>query len=190
MSDKITAEPLAFDEWLEQYQQFKENDLKDLSADQDLTIAIMNLLGIEEHLFFSGAKTEKNAYFDLIYEVRELRKTLLAKLIKEPDGEEWCLSKHLLAASYRLMEVGTKKLADEDKETAYTYFKQAYQLYTLFWGIAFHLVVPKDIELEKIEKPSEIEIKQRLEEKASLNNGTFWQRLQQLVKKAVNCCRE
>ncbi len=165
-------------------------DLKDLSADQDLTLAIMNLLGVEEHLLFSGAKTEKTAYFDLIYEVRELRKTLLAKLIKDPDGEEWCLSKHLLAASYRLMEVGTKKLADHDQTAAYTYFRQAYKLYTLFWGIAFHLIVPKDIAAETLSEVSEEGTQKVPEVKAAFKKDTFWQRLQLLVKKAVNCCRE
>jgi len=31
----------------------------DLSSDQDLTIAIMNLVGIEEHFFFTAEKTGK-----------------------------------------------------------------------------------------------------------------------------------
>ena len=33
----------------------------DLSSDEDLSIAVMNLISIEEHLFFSGGKTgDKN----------------------------------------------------------------------------------------------------------------------------------
>jgi hypothetical protein len=39
-----------------------------------------------------------------------MRKELLAKIIKEYEGENWCISKHLLASSMRLMEVGTKML--------------------------------------------------------------------------------
>ena len=30
----------------------------DLSSDQDLSIALMNLISLEEHFFFSGAKTQ------------------------------------------------------------------------------------------------------------------------------------
>lgn len=107
----------------------------DLSSDEDLTVAIMNLLGIEEHLFFTGAKTKKSEYYDLIDEVREVRKVLLKKLIPQYEGEVWCVSKHLLAASYRLMETGTKQLHNGNKQEAYELFEQGYKLYLLFWKI-------------------------------------------------------
>ena len=107
----------------------------DLSSDQDLTVAVMNLIGIEEHLFFTGAKTRKTEYYDLINEVREVRKAMLKKLIPQYEGEAWCISKHLLASSYRLMEVGTKQLNLGNKQEAYNLFDQAYKLYLLFWKI-------------------------------------------------------
>ena len=56
----------------------KEKKL-DLSSDEDLSIAIMNLISIEEHLFFIGNKTEKTKHFDLLNEVRQMRKELLKK---------------------------------------------------------------------------------------------------------------
>jgi hypothetical protein len=37
----------------------------DLSKDEDLSIAVMNLIALEEHFFFSAEKTKKNEYFDL-----------------------------------------------------------------------------------------------------------------------------
>src|SRR3989338_11192782 len=89
---------------------FKKQDKMDLSSDQDLSIAIMNLISIEEHFFFTGIKTGKSSYFDLLAQVRSMRQELLKKIIKEYEGEVWCISKHLLAASMRLMEVGTKQL--------------------------------------------------------------------------------
>ena len=51
----------------------KEKKL-DLSSDEDLSIAIMNLIAIEEHLFFTAEKTDKPSYFDLLNEVRSMRK--------------------------------------------------------------------------------------------------------------------
>src|SRR4030042_6749220 len=75
----------------------------DLSSDEDLSIAIMNLISIEEHFFFTGAKTGKPEYFDLLNQAREIRKDLLKRIIKDYEGEVWCISKHLLAASMRLM---------------------------------------------------------------------------------------
>ena len=45
-------------------------------------------------------------------------KKVLKKIIKDYEGEVWCISKHLLAASMRLMEVGTKQLGQNKKEEA------------------------------------------------------------------------
>ena len=120
---------------LKQREKIGEIGKIDLSSDEDLTVAVMNLLGIEEHLFFTGAKTKKTEYYDLIDEVREIRKSLLKKLIPRYEGEVWCISKHLLAASYRLMETGTKQLHMGNKQEAYKLFEQGYRLYLMFWKI-------------------------------------------------------
>ena len=97
-------------EFVEKIDSAKKVNPKDLSSDQDLTIAIMNLISIEEHLVFSGAKTGKNSFYDLVQNIREMRKTLMQKVIPAYEGEVWCISKHLLASSMRLMEVGTPLL--------------------------------------------------------------------------------
>lgn len=107
----------------------------DLSSDQDLSIAVMNLISIEEHLFFTAEKTDKHTYYDILKEVREMRKHLLKKLIIESEGEIWCISKHLLSSSMRLMEVGTKQLGQGYTEEAQDMFQKSYDLYSLFWGI-------------------------------------------------------
>ena len=122
-------------EFVERIDAAKKVNPKDLSSDQDLTIAIMNLISIEEHLVFSGAKTGKNSFYDLIEDVRETRKKLMQKIIPSYEGEVWCISKHLLASSMRLMEVGTKQQSMDHKEEAYQLFNQADELYCLFWGL-------------------------------------------------------
>jgi len=96
--------------FIEKIDHMKKQDKMDLSCDQDLTFAIMNLVSIEEHFIFTGAKTGKNEYYDLVNETRKIRKELLQKIVKDPEGEVWCISKHLLAAAMRLMEVGSKQL--------------------------------------------------------------------------------
>ncbi|MBR6327256.1 MAG: hypothetical protein IKR60_00065, partial [Alphaproteobacteria bacterium] len=55
------------------------------------------------------AEAKYAPYYDLIKEIRETRKNLLQKIIPSYEGEVWCMSKHLLATSMRLMEVGTKQ---------------------------------------------------------------------------------
>lgn len=167
-------------ELIEKADQMKKQDKMDLSSDQDLSIAVMNLISIEEHFIFSGAKTGNNAYYDLVAEVREMRKQLLKKMIKEYEGEVWCISKHLLAASMRLMEVGTKQLGLGRKEEAYEMFNKAYSLYTLFWGLNMNIVSAGGI--KKI--PDEA-----MDNKDTEKKG-FMGKLGQLVKKAVDCCIE
>ena len=137
--------------FIDRVDSMKKQEKMDLSSDQDLSIAIMNLVSIEEHFFFSGGKTGKTQYYDLIKDVREMRKALLRKIVKPTDqSEKWCISKHLLAASMRLIEVGTKQLGMDKKDEAYDLFGKAYGLYSLFWALNMHLIDTD--ELKKIDE--------------------------------------
>ena len=167
-------------EFIAKFDEMKKQDKMDLSADQDLTIAIMNLVSIEEHLFFSGAKTGRHEYYDLINEIREIRKELLKKIITDYEGEVWCISKHLLAASYRLMEVGNKDLSSGKKDEAYDLFNKAYELYSLFWGLNMKLINPEDIK----------HIDDKAINKHDHSNKSLAAKLGDLVKRAINCCIE
>jgi hypothetical protein len=152
----------------------------DLSSDEDLSIAIMNLISIEEHFFFSGAKTGKPEYFDLLGKVREMRKELLKMIIKDYEGEVWCISKHLLASSMRLMEVGTKAQTKGEKEKAQDMFKKAYELYSLFWGLNLKMI---DIgSVKKIEE-NQLDIKDKGKKGVLAKMGD-------MVKYLINCCKE
>lgn len=167
-------------ELIEKVDSMKKQDKLDLSSDQDLTIAIMNLVSIEEHFFFTGAKLGKSEYFDLLQEVRKMRGELLRKIVKEPEGEVWCISKHLLAASMRLMEVGTKQQGMGKKEEAREFFQKAYDLYALFWGINMKVIAADDV--KKIDE-------QALNKHDAEPKG-FVGKLGELVRKAVDCCIE
>ncbi len=165
---------------MEKADQLKKQDKMDLSSDQDLSLAIMNLVSIEEHFFFTGAKTGKSEYYDLLQEVREMRKELLKKIIKEYEGEVWCISKHLLAASMRLMEVGTKQQGRGRKEEAEDLFRKSYELYSLFWGVNMKVIKTDDI--KKIDDMA-------LNRHDTEQKG-FLGKLGELVKKAIDCCIE
>lgn len=130
----------SFEELLAKVNKVRASGDYDLSMEEDLSIAIMNLVSLEEHFFFTGEKTHKPEYFDLLIEARETRKQLLARLIDKHEGETWCVSKHLLAAVMRLIEVGTKLQADGQKDKAKDTFAQAYKLYTMFWGLRLKLI--------------------------------------------------
>lgn len=152
----------------------------DLSSDEDLSIAIMNLVSIEEHFFFTAEKTGKGEYFDMLAKVREMRKELLKRIIKDYEGEVWCISKHLLAASMRLMEVGTKQLGQGNRKEAEDLFKKAYDLYSLFWGINLKLVNLNDV--KKIDD-------NQLNVHDTKKTG-FFGKLGDLVQKVIDCCIE
>ncbi len=106
----------------------------DLSRDEDLAIAIMNLVSLEEHFYFTAMKTGDGRYLEFLKSVREMRKGMMEKIVTEPVGEEWCISKHLLAASMRLYEVGCKELSKNGEKKAEKYFKAGFDLWSLFFA--------------------------------------------------------
>ena len=148
----------------------------DLSSGEDLSIAIMNLIGIEEHMFFTSQKLGDTKYLDVLNTAREMRKELMKKIVKEGQGEVWCTSKHLLSASMRLMEVGTKSLTKGDQKEANDYFKKSFDLYNLFWGLNLGLIKSDSKKIKFEEKA--------IPEKSLM--GT----ISQTIGKILDCCRE
>jgi DNA-binding cell septation regulator SpoVG len=185
-------------EFIEKVDNIKKANPLDLSSDQDLSIAIMNLISIEEHLVFSGAKTQDASFYDLINPIREHRKELLKKIVKTYKGEVWCISKHLLAGCMRLMEVGTKALSAGRKEEAYPFFETSYSLYCLFWGLNINSVSDAEAKdlikkldaktLENIESDKETPPVDNTAEKVA--NISPFGKLKAVISKAIDCCRE
>ncbi len=164
----------------------KQKDF-DLSSGEDLSIGIMNLISIEEHLFFTAQKTGKKKYLDLLNEVRLMRTELLKEIIKDYEGELWCISKHLLATSMRIMEVGTKELKKGDKEKAWNLFEKSYKLYSLFWAINLDIVDLKDAAKIKANTETVSLINEKTNKKSK---ATVFDKIGSLVQKAIDCCRE
>ena len=154
--------------WLKKAEEVKEGNL-DLSRDEDLSIAIMNMVSLEEHFYFTAMKTENDNYMDMLKSVRQLRIKMLKKMVTNPEGEEWCISKHLLASSMRLIEVGTKELAQEKKQEASESFGSAFELYSMFFAINLRMIGTKSLP----------------EKNKGIKN-----RFSAIVKKIVGCCRE
>lgn len=159
-----------FTKLIEKIEKLKASGTYDLSMEEDLSIAIMNLISLEEHFFFTAQKTKKPDYYDLLSQTREIRKTMLARLINKHEGETWCVSKHLLAASMRLIEVGTKLQADGKKKEAKETFDAAYKTYSLFWAIRLKLLDTSSLKKKK-------------EEKKAMN-------YEDIVSELVDCCKE
>lgn len=164
-----------FQEVIKKINEAKTSGQLDISTEEDLSIAVMNLISLEEHFFFTAEKTGKPEYLELLNEVRQMRKELLGKMIDQSEGEVWCISKHLLAGSMRLLEVGTKLLGEKDgsrKKEAEGFFHQSYKLYSLFWALKFKVVNPGELK----------------QETKSENAGPM--SVEDLVTQLVNCCKE
>ncbi len=157
----------------------------DLSSGEDLSIGIMNLISIEEHLFYTSQKTKSLKYLDLLNEIRAMRTELMKGIIKDYEGEVWCISKHLLAASMRIMEVGTKELKKGNKNKAWGLFEKSYKLYSLFWGLNLGVISSKDVKQDKSAKIEFIDEKGKEKGEESV-----FTKLGSLIQKAVDCCRE
>ena len=166
----MNEEQNKFSELIKKIERMKKSGEIDLSMEEDLSIAVMNLISLEEHFFFTSAKTGKEKYLDLLFEARKIRKSLLEKLVSRHEGETWCVSKHLLATTMRLIEVGTKLYSDNKKEEAKEVFDKAQKLYSLFWGLRLKLIdLPEIKEAAKNEQP--------------------WT-LKDILDKLVDCCDE
>jgi len=160
-----------FEQIKKKIEEMKTKGEVDLSLDEDLSIAIMNLVSLEEHFFFTAEKTKKDEYFDLLREVREMRRELLGKMINRHEGETWCISKHLLATSMRLMEVGTKLEGSGKRDEAKRLFELSYKAYSMFWGIRLKLIDTSNL---------------KVKEKNEKENWSF----EDIVEKLVDCCDE
>ncbi len=100
----------------------------DLSSDQDLTVALMNLMAIDGKLA----------------DCDRLRHSLMLHIVKETGLID--VSERLLGAAMRLAEYGTKHLESGQKGIAYDCFDQSYQMYSLFWGVNMGMVDIKDVD--------------------------------------------
>ncbi len=157
-----------FEEFLQKVNKLKSDTGVDLSTSEDLSLAVMNLISLEEHFFFTGVKTHKDEYFDTSLEIRTLRKELLEQLMPEHEGETWCISKHLLSTVMRLIEVGNKLHSEGRKEEAKKMFQKAYTVYSIFWALKVKLI----------------------EGSAFAGAAKKGSSLEDLVTKLADCCKE
>lgn len=164
----MNTKQLTMSEFLAKIDSLKEKAGVDLSTAEDLSMAVMNLISLEEHFFFTGVKTKKDEYFDTSLEIREMRKKLLEQLMPNHEGETWCISKHLLATTMRLIEVGNKLHSEKKKDKAKQMFENAYKVYSIFWALKLKLIKGQSV-------------------KEAAKASTT---LEDLVNKLADCCDE
>jgi hypothetical protein len=173
----------------------------DLSRDEDLSVGLMNLISLEEHLFFTHEKTGNEKHLEMLSEIRRIRTESMEEIVNDTEGEEWCISKHLLSASMRFRETGDKML-DRDREKAKQFYDKAFSLYSMFWAINFDMdenqELIQDLDKRKDGGSDDREIKsgkdtgkENLTPETAENEDSSWlNNVKNTVKKAVDCCKE
>ena len=157
------------DNFIKRIEEIKKKPSLDISAWEDLSIGLMNLISLEEHCFFSYTRTQDDKFLKTLETVRELRKKLLALIVKkDDDSEKWCMSKHFLASSMRLFEVGNRLLHEGKEKEAKEMYKDSAELYGLFWEL-------------NVEAKGKININENSKE----TKGIFAS-----IKKLLECCIE
>lgn len=198
-------------QWMKKIGDMKKGEA-DLSQDEDLAIALMNLISLEEHFYFSAMKTDNQKYLEMLNSIRELRKKMMKKIVVSPKGEEWCISKHLLAASMRLMEVGTKELSKNGPDKADVFFRSSFDLFSLFFAINLNLIEHKKLNVDsKTENQSDrrdpttnrwgmphsvttsqivVAASSGASDPQFVNESKYMRKFSDLMKKIVDCCKE
>lgn len=86
----------------------------DVPLEKELAMAAANLIQAEEHLLHTllavkGDEEEGRIVRELVDDVRATRARVMRMLgLDRLQGEMWCAAKHLLSASYRLLEASEK----------------------------------------------------------------------------------
>lgn len=111
----------------------KVKNMADIAVEQELSIAVMNLIATEEHLAFTAAKTGRQEYLELYNAVRKLRSRHMKEIVKNKNGEVWCASKHLLSTTMRLIEAAIKFGALGNKKKAMELLEDSIEAYKIFW---------------------------------------------------------
>ena len=99
----------------------------DLSSDQDLTIALMNLVAIEE--------IAPNGQIGQM--VGEMRERLMARMTQ--DAEIMVRGYELLAQAVRAMDDATRAQQDGDNVTAYKLYDASYEAYVLYLASVYEI---------------------------------------------------
>ena len=108
----------------------------DLSSDQDLTIAVMNLIAVSD---MCGGELGES--------ISEMRDGLLRRIVAVEKN--MVLSIGLLGATMRLMESGNRAADSGDMAVAYRMYDDAYSAYSMFWGLNMGFVSADDIKISE-----------------------------------------
>ena len=115
----------------------KKVNPRDLSSDQDLTIALMNMIAVEELCPDTNSGNM----------VADLRAKMMQHVVR--NNRFMLISHELLSKSMQMMTDGINALKNGNTKQAYELFDKSYEFYVMFWGVNMELISIDDISLNK-----------------------------------------
>lgn len=109
-----------------------EGDKKDVGFLQDSVNVLGNMINAENHAINSALITKNDLFLEIAEMIRKDRSEILYSLVKENNGESYCLSKHILASANGLKELGNRLIEKDDKIGAKKMFERAETYEKLF----------------------------------------------------------
>jgi hypothetical protein len=102
-----------------------KSDKLDVGFFDDAIFCLSNMVALENHSINSYLQTKKKVFLEIAEMTRKDRSKLLYKLVKENNGEGYCMSKHTLAVGISMKELGNRFLEEKDFEMANELFEKA-----------------------------------------------------------------
>ena len=107
----------------------RSEEYGDVESESDLFFAVANLACAEEHLARCAMKLGDKRYSATRRLVRGVRSEAMKALLGDVKAESWCVAKHLLISTVRLMEVAAR----EDDDSAGKWLLMARNAEANFW---------------------------------------------------------
>lgn len=115
----------------------KKVNLLDLSADQDLSIALMNMMAVEKYAADFGCA-------EIYSHINMVRQGLLKRILR--DRTIFDIAERILLASVLQLNAAVRFQDAGDMDSAYAGFNMAYELYSVFWGLNMKMITIEDAE--------------------------------------------
>ena len=105
-----------------------KGDKKDVGFFQDAIFGIQHAISAEHHAMESYSTSKRKIWLDVAKIVRPVRSKYLDIITKKENEQGYCISKHLLAFSQALKELGSRYQEENEDKLAEDCFKESLEM--------------------------------------------------------------
>lgn len=109
-----------------------KGDNRDVGWIHDLIFGLQNLIASENHAIESFSSSKKEIWLELAEKIRKNRSKWMRIFIKKANDQRYCFSKHILASSMAMKELGNRYQTQGEKELAKECFEESADYEAMF----------------------------------------------------------